>query len=78
MTCSTASLVTQKKDGYCVAVLRDRMFLLSLSFPVFDDSGNPEADRRLCFLYMNSTIPLLPKSKISSLLTSSVAVQPGL
>ena len=28
---------------------------------------NREADQRLCFRYMDSTIPLLPKSKISSL-----------
>ena len=26
-----------------------------------------EADQRLCFLYMDSTIPLLPKYEISSL-----------
>ena len=29
--------------------------------------GNREADQRLCFRYMDSTIPLLSKSKISSL-----------
>ena len=29
--------------------------------------GNREADQRLCFRYMDSIIPLLPKSKISSL-----------
>ena len=40
--------------------------------------GNREADQRLCFRYTDSTIPLLPKSKISSLWPSSVAVQPGL
>ena len=39
---------------------------------------NREADQRLCFRYMDSTIPLLPKSEISSLYPSSVAVQPGL
>ena len=27
---------------------------------------NPEADQRLCFRYLNSTIPLLPKSEILS------------
>ena len=37
-----------------------------------------EADQRLCFRYTDSTMPLLPKSKISSLKPSSVAVQPGL
>ena len=41
-------------------------------------NGNREADQRLCFHHTDSTIPLLPKSKISSLLLSSVAVQTGL
>ena len=40
--------------------------------------GNREADQRLCFRYSDSTIPLLHKSEISSLLPFSVAVQPGL
>ena len=40
--------------------------------------GNREADQRLCFRYTDSTIPLLPKSEISNLKPSSVAVQPGL
>ena len=39
---------------------------------------NREADQRLCFRYIDSTIPLLSKSKISSRFPSSVAVQPGL
>ena len=38
--------------------------------------GNREADQRLCFRYTDSTIPLLPKSEISSLQPSSV--QPSL
>ena len=29
--------------------------------------GDREADQRLCFCYTDSTIPLLPKSEISSL-----------
>ena len=40
--------------------------------------GNREADQRLCFRYTDSTIPLLSKSEISSLYSSSVVVQPGL
>ena len=39
---------------------------------------NREADQRLCFRYIDSTIPILSKSEISSLVPSSVAVQPGL
>ena len=40
--------------------------------------GNREADQRLCFRYLDSMIPLLSKSEISSLWPSSLAVQPGL
>ena len=40
--------------------------------------GYSEADQPLCFRYIDSTIPLLSKSKISSLYPSFVAVQPGL
>ena len=29
--------------------------------------GNREADQRICFRYLDSTIPLLPTYKISSL-----------
>ena len=34
--------------------------------------GNRETDQRLCFHYMDSTIPLLSKSEISKLSPSSV------
>ena len=40
--------------------------------------GDREADQCLCFRYIDSTIPLLSKSEISSLKPSSVAVQPGM
>ena len=40
--------------------------------------GNREGDQRLCFRYLDSMIPLLSKSEISSLWSSSVSVQPGL
>ena len=40
--------------------------------------GDREADQRLCFRYTDSRIPLLPKSEISSIWPSSVAVQTGL
>ena len=39
--------------------------------------GNRKANQRLCFRYMDSTIPLLPQSEISSVQPSSVPVQPG-
>ena len=40
--------------------------------------GNSEANQRPCFRYIDSTIPLFPLYEISSLLSSSVAVQPSL
>ena len=40
--------------------------------------GNREADQRLCFRYIDSTIPLLLKSEISRFLPSSVTVQPSM
>ena len=40
--------------------------------------GNREADLCLSFPYIDSAIPLLSKSEISSLQPSFVAVQPGL
>ena len=40
--------------------------------------SNCAADQRLCFRYTDSTIPLLPKSEISSLLPASVVEQTGL
>ena len=41
-------------------------------------SGNRSADQRLCFRYIDRTVPLLPKTEISSLYPSSVTVQLGL
>ena len=38
--------------------------------------SNCEADQRLCFRYTDSTLPLLPKSEISSFWPASVLVQP--
>ena len=40
--------------------------------------SNCEADHRLCFRYMDSTIPLLLKFEISSFQSASVTVQPDL
>ena len=41
-------------------------------------SGNCAADQRHCFRLIDSTNNLLPKSKISNLQPSSVAIQTGL
>ena len=57
-----------RKPAFCICENKDADQLC----------GNREADQRLCVRYMDSTIPLLSKSEISSLKPSSVAVQPGL
>ena len=54
-----------RKPTFCICEKKTQ-----ISFAV-----NREADQRLCFRYIDSTIPLLSKSKISSLKPSSVAVQ---
>ena len=57
-----------RKPAYCICENKDADQL----------RGNREADQHLCFRYTDSTIPLLSKSEISSLYSSSVLVQPGL
>ena len=46
-----------EKPTFCICENKDADQLRS----------NREADQRLCFHYLDSTIPLLPKYKISSL-----------
>ena len=58
-------------------VIRKPVFCICENKDADQLRGNREADQHLCFCYKDSTIPLLPKSKISSLQPSSVAVQPG-
>ena len=57
-----------RKPGFCICENKDADQL----------RGYREADQRLCFHYIDSTILLFSKSEISSLKPSSVAVQPGL
>ena len=57
-----------KKPAFCICENKDADQL----------RGYREAEQRLCFRYIDSTIPLLSKSDFSSLLSTSVAVQPGL
>ena len=61
-----------------ISVMRKPAFCICENKVADQLHGNREADQRLCFRYMDSTIHLLPKSEISCLKTSSVAVQPGL
>ena len=57
-----------RKPAFCICENKDADQLRS----------NCVADQRLCFRYMDSTIPLLSKSEISSLWSCSASLQPGL
>ena len=59
-------------------LVRKRTFCICENKDADQLRGYREADQRLSFRYTDSTIPLLPKSKNSSLWQSPVAVQPGL
>ena len=56
------------KPAFCICKNKDADQLLS----------NCEADQRLCYHFIDSTIPLLPKCEISNLQPFSVIAQPGL
>ena len=49
--------LVMRKPDFCICENKDADQLC----------GNREADQRLCFRYIDSTIPLLPKSEILSL-----------
>ena len=49
--------LVMRKPAFCICENKDADQL----------RGNREADQRLCFRYTDSTIPLLPKSEISSI-----------
>ena len=57
-----------RKPAFCICEKKDADQLC----------GNRTADQHLCFRFIDSAIPVLPKSEISSLEPSSVFVQPGL
>ena len=48
-------------------VMRKQVFGICENKDADQLRGNREADQRLCFRYLASTIPLLPKSKIARL-----------
>ena len=54
------------KDGLS-RVMRKPAFCICDNKDADQLRGNREADQRLCFRYIDSTIPLLPKSEISIL-----------
>ena len=63
---------------YVSRIIRKLGFCLRKNKAADQLCSNCTADQRLCFCYMYSTIPLLLKSKISSLQQSSEAAQSSL
>ena len=59
-------------------VVRNPAFCICKNKDADQLRGNHEADQRLCFRYIDTTIPLLSKSEISSLYPSCVTAQAGL
>ena len=74
----TARLASQLCTLELSRVVRKPAFCICENKAADQLRGNREADQRLRFRYMDSTIPLLPKSEISRFYPSSVTVQPGL
>ena len=60
---------------YMSSIMRKLSFSIKHMLKERHRSDYSAADQPFCFCYLDSTIPLLPKSEISSLLTSSVVVQ---
>ena len=69
---------TQNSIGHTSLVIRKPSFSICENKDADQLRSNREPDQRLCFRYMDRTIPLLPKHEIPSLQPSSAAVQPGL
>ena len=68
---SVKSYDKTKYESFCIShmslVIRKPAFCLCENKDADQLRGDREADQRLCFRYTDSTIPLLPKSEISSL-----------
>ena len=60
---------TELKQGQnCLSrIMRKPTFRICENKDADQLRGNRESDQRLCFRYTDSTIPILPKSEISSL-----------
>ena len=63
---------------YLSLVMRKLAFCICENKDADQLRSNCAADQRLCFRYIDSTIPILSKSEISSPQPSSVGLQPGL
>ena len=65
--CTALLLIQEKNENYPLLSVNNTNTYLSENKDADQLRGDREADQRLCFCYMDSTIPLLPTSKIPSL-----------
>ena len=72
------TLKTSHDQAHLSPVIRKPAFFICEINDADQLRGNREADQRLCIRYTDCTIPLLPKSDISSFNHSFGVVQPGL
>ena len=72
-----AVIFNLSNESYMSPVLRKPTFRICENKDADQLRGNREADQRLCFRYIDSSIPLLSKSEVLSLYPSSVTVQSG-
>ena len=69
----TANVYVNRITGDLQSIKHMSLFVRKPAFCICENKdtdqlrGDREADQRLCFRYTDSTIPLLPKSEISSL-----------
>ena len=75
---STHNIGFYEEIGKMSRVMRKPAFCICENKEADQLRGNREADQRLCFCYIDSTMPLLPKSEVSCLKQSSVTAQSGL
>ena len=77
-TSQSVNMLRQSRKTYLSRVMRKPTLCICENKDADQLRGYREADQRLCFRYIDSTILLLSKSENSSLKPSCVAVQPGL
>ena len=66
--CSAHEKARQEHNGWYMSwVLIKPAFCIYKNKGADQLRGNPAADHHLCFHYIDSTMPLLPESEISSL-----------
>ena len=67
LICAFVVCIFKKHDAAHMSLVVRKPFFCMCEKDADHLCGSREADQRLCFRYMDSTIPLVSKSKISSL-----------